>query len=79
MSSPAFFDILKLIISLSGICKDVKIDVIDANEYNIKCIDMFENVSLELFITVHNPVVKPLLMKIFTQIQHYTREKEKTQ
>jgi hypothetical protein len=74
-----FFDIVQLIVSTSSICKDVKIDVIDSSEYNIKCIDMFGNVSLELFITVHNPAIKGFLVKLFTQIQHHTREREKTQ
>jgi hypothetical protein len=74
-----FFDIVQLIVSLSGTCKDVKIDVIEQNEYNIKCIDMFDNVSLEFYIVAHNPMLKSVLVKVFTMIQNAVREREKTQ
>jgi len=72
-----FLDILQLIVSLSGTCADIKIDVIASNEYNIKCIDLFDNVSFEFFVVVHNPALKPVLVKIFTMIQNAVREKEK--
>jgi hypothetical protein len=68
---------MQLIVSLSGVCTDVKIDVIASNEYNIKCIDLFDNVSFELFLVVHNPMLKPVLVKIMTMIQNSVREKEK--
>jgi hypothetical protein len=73
-----FFDIAQLIVSLSGICADIKIDVIDSSEYNIKCIDMFNNTSLELFIVVHNQALKSVLVKIMTMIQSAVREREKS-
>jgi len=72
------FDIMQLIVSLSGVCADVKIEVVDANEYNVKCVDMFGNLSLELFITVHNPALKSVLVKIMTMIQSAVREREKS-
>jgi len=72
-----FFDVVQLIVSISGVCADIKIDVIDSSEYNIKCIDMFNNVSLEFFVVVHNPALKSTLIKIFTMIQNAVREKEK--
>jgi hypothetical protein len=71
------FDIMQLIVSLSGVCADIKIDVIDSNEYNIKCIDMFNNLSLEFFVVVHNPALKSTLVKIMMMIQSAVREKEK--
>ena len=72
-----FLDIAQLIVSLSGICADVKIDALDSSEYNIKCIDMFNNTSLELFIVVHNQVLKSVLVKIMAMIQSAVREREK--
>jgi hypothetical protein len=71
------FDILQLIVSLSGVCTDIKIEVVATNEYNIKCIDMFSNLALEFFIVVHNPALKPVLVRIFTMIQDAVREREK--
>jgi len=73
-----FFNILQLIVGLSGVCADIKIEVVDANEYNVKCVDMFGNLSLELFITVHNPALKSVLVKIMTMIQSAVREREKS-
>jgi hypothetical protein len=72
------FDIMQLIVSLSGVCADIKIDALDSSEYNIKCIDMFNNISLEFFIVVHNPALRSTLVKIITMIQDAVREKEKT-
>jgi uncharacterized Tic20 family protein len=72
-----FFDIVQLVVSLSGVCADIKIDVIDSSEYNIKCIDMFNNTSLEFFVVVYNPSLKSTLVKIMTMIQNAVREKEK--
>jgi hypothetical protein len=72
------FDIAQLIVSLSGICADVKIDVIDSSEYNIKCIDMFNNTSLEFFVVVRNPALKSTLVKIMAMIQNAVREREKS-
>jgi hypothetical protein len=76
-SKLTLIDILQLIVSLSGICTDVKIDLVDSNEYNIKCIDMFDNLALELFVVVHNPALKSMLVKIFAMIQSAVREREK--
>jgi hypothetical protein len=73
-----FLDLLQLIVSFSGICSDIKIDAIDSSEYNIKCIDMFNNTSLEFYIVIHNPMLRPILVKIFTMIQDAVREKEKS-
>ena len=73
-----FFDVVQLIVSISGVCADIKIDVIDSSEYNIKCIDMFNNVSLEFFVVVHNPALKSTLVKIMSMIQSAVREKEKS-
>jgi hypothetical protein len=68
---------MELIVSLSGVCADVKIDVVESNEYNVKCIDMFNNTSFELFIVVHNPALKSVLVKIMTMIQDSVRERKK--
>ena len=73
-----FFDIMQLIVSLAGVCADIKIDVIDSSEYNVKCIDLFDNVSFELFVVIHNPALKSVLVKILTMIQSTVREREKS-
>jgi hypothetical protein len=72
------FDIMQLIVSLSGVCADVKIDALDSSEYNVKCIDMIGNVSLEFYIVVHNPAVRSILVKIFTMIQDAVRKRQET-
>jgi hypothetical protein len=72
------FDIMQLIVSLSGVCADVKIDALDSSEYNIKCIDMIGNVSLEFYIVVHNPAMRSILVKIFTMIQDAVRKRQET-
>jgi hypothetical protein len=71
-------DILQLIVSMSGVCADIEVSVVDTNEYNVRCVDMFGNLALELFIVTHNPALKPVLVKIFTMIQDTVRSKEKS-
>jgi len=72
-----FFDILQLIVSLSGVCADMKIEAISSSEYNVKCLDLFENLSFEIFIVVHNPALKNVLVKIMTMIQSSVKERQK--
>jgi hypothetical protein len=70
-------DILQLVISMSGICMNIKVSNIDTNEYQIECYDMFNNLTFEMIIVVHNPYLKSFLIKLITAIQDYQKSQKK--
>jgi hypothetical protein len=70
-------DIFQLVVSMSGICTDIKVSNIDANEYQIECYDMFKQLTFTMIIVVHNLYLKSFLIKLITAIQDYQKSQKK--